>query len=75
MSHQPVTYLLFGVGGVIAIILGSVAMNGMKRTGNMQGRGMALAGLILGIIDIVSGAAIAMVWIHNMHHAVRPHGF
>ena len=42
--------------GPIAVILGAVAMNGMKKTGNYAGKGMAVAGLVLGICGFVLNA-------------------
>jgi len=57
--------------GIIAIILGVIARNGMRKSGNMQGYGLALAGVILGIIDIVSHGIFNFFWITNMHHATR----
>jgi len=57
-------FLLFGLElilGVIGLILSSVALNGMKQSGNRKGRGMAIAGLVIGIIDIV-GAILIIVW-------------
>jgi len=41
------------VSGIIAIIFAAVASNGMKTSGNFEGKGMATTGLILGIIGVV----------------------
>ena len=45
-----VTCYLGIVFGIVAIIFGVVARNGMKKSGNHEGRGMATAGLVMGII-------------------------
>jgi hypothetical protein len=34
----------------IGLIFSIVALNGMKRTGNEQGKGLAIAGLVIGIV-------------------------
>lgn len=48
--------LCFGpIIGTIAIVFASIAMSGMKRTGNYNGHGMAVTGLIIGIVDVVIG--------------------
>lgn len=45
---------LFGVGGVVAIILGWVAHNEIERSsGRLRGRGLASVGLGLGIANLV----------------------
>jgi predicted RNA-binding Zn-ribbon protein involved in translation (DUF1610 family) len=45
--------------GIIAIVFGNVALKGMAKSGNDQGRGMAVAGLVLGIV--VSAVAVLIV--------------
>jgi len=50
--------VIFGfILGIIAIVLGSIAKNEIKRTGQ-GGSGMATAGIVLGIVDIVAGIII-----------------
>lgn len=40
-------------GGILGVIFGHIALNEINRSGNMiQGRGMAIAGLIIGYIGI-----------------------
>ena len=39
------------ITGVIAIIFGGIALSGMSRTGNKDGQGMAITGIVLGAID------------------------
>lgn len=41
--------------GIIAVILGAVAINGMNRVGNPKGKGFAIAALVIGILDIIVG--------------------
>lgn len=43
---------LFGIVGAVALVLGLVARSQIARTGQ-RGRGMALAGIILGAIALV----------------------
>ena len=45
--------LISGLGSFLAVIFGHVALNQLKQPDNRQGgRGMAIAGLILGYIGI-----------------------
>lgn len=46
------------VGGLLGLIFGYIALSQIKRTGE-QGRGMALAAVIIGWI----GVAVAVFWI------------
>lgn len=50
--------LLGSCGGCLLAVLGlifsSIALNGMKRSGNEQGKGLATAGVVLGIVGIVA---------------------
>lgn len=50
---------LGGIGALLAIILGSVALRQIKRSGE-SGRGLAIAGLTLGIIGFVLPAALVV---------------
>ena len=51
--------LIFGIGGgVLGVVFGHVALNQIKRTGE-SGRGLAIAGLVLGYI----GLAILIAWV------------
>ena len=45
------------LGSILAVILGHVSLSQIKRTGQ-SGRGMAIAGLILGYLGILIGAII-----------------
>jgi uncharacterized protein YacL len=45
---------------LVAIITGHIALSQIKRTGE-QGRGLAIAGLVLGYIGLIGGVIIAIV--------------
>ena len=45
-----------------AIICGHIALNQIKRTGE-NGRGLAIAGLVLGYLGLVGGLILSIVWI------------
>ncbi|WP_022889762.1 DUF4190 domain-containing protein [Agromyces italicus] len=47
---------------LVAIITGHIALGQIKKTGE-QGRGLAIAGLILGYIGLVVGIILVIVWI------------
>ncbi|HET6246058.1 MAG TPA: GYF domain-containing protein [Tepidisphaeraceae bacterium] len=42
-----------GILAIVGPILGMVALSGMKKTGNNEGRGMAIAGIIIGIVVVI----------------------
>jgi hypothetical protein len=45
---------IFGAGcGAAAIGTGIKALNGMKVSGNTSGRGLAIAGIVIGVLDII----------------------
>lgn len=57
--------LLFGFGiitGILAIVYASQAMSGMSRTGDQRGKGMAITGLVIGIIDILAWCGYLSVY-------------
>jgi uncharacterized protein YacL len=45
---------------LVAIITGHIALGQIKRTGE-QGRGLAIAGLVLGYIGVIGGIIIAII--------------
>lgn len=47
--------------GIAAIIFGVVALNGMNASGNREGRGMAIAGVVIGVLDILVGTVFAIL--------------
>lgn len=46
------SFMIFGIG---AVVTGHMAMSSLKKNPNRQGRGMALAGLIMGYIGVALG--------------------
>ncbi|HEX6955514.1 MAG TPA: DUF4190 domain-containing protein [Agromyces sp.] len=46
---------------IVGIITGHIALSQIKKTGE-QGRGLAIAGLIIGYIGLVVGIIFAIVW-------------
>jgi uncharacterized protein DUF4190 len=45
--------LCTGIAGIAAVICGHMALNQIKRSGEViQGRGLAIAGLVLGYLEI-----------------------
>ena len=63
-------FWVYGIGAVLAIVFGFVARSQIKRSGGMQkGKGLALAGIIIGfaslvIIGVVVGIVVAAVHQH-----------
>ena len=54
--------LLCGVGSIIGIVLGVIALNQVKRSGQ-QGRGLAVAAIVVGSVSLViSIIAFAFIW-------------
>lgn len=54
------------VGGIVAVVLGHIAHNEIRKAnGAIGGRGMALAGLILGYVQIVFTilAIVIVIWL------------
>ena len=59
--------LLVGiVAGIPAIVLGFVAIYQIRRTGE-GGRGMAIAGIVLGFVSIIATAALIIVFMILVH--------
>ena len=50
-------FLLGGIGGVVAIVLGAIAMARVRKSGR-KGRGMAITGLVTGIVAVVIAVLI-----------------
>ena len=50
------------VFGIVAIIFGVVANNGMKQSKNFDGKGMATAGLVTGILGAMSAGLFFTCW-------------
>ena len=52
--------------GPLAIIMGIQAQNGMKQTGNYTNKGLAVAAVVIGIIDLVGWAFALFTRFSNM---------
>jgi len=61
--------------GIVSIVLGVVALNGMKTTGNQQGRGLSIAGIIIGVVDIIAGIVIVVIFMGRAAHSANGGGF
>jgi len=61
--------------GIVSIVLGVVALNGMKTSGNQQGRGLSIAGIIIGVVDIIAGIVIVVIFMGRAAHSANGGGF
>ena len=43
---------LFWIGSILAVIFGHVALSQIQKNPSIQGRGMAIAGLVLGWVGV-----------------------
>lgn len=60
---------LFGVGSVLGIIFSAVGRNRARRTGQ-RGEGLAIAGIVIGIVTLlgfIAAAATGHVYFHATH--------
>ena len=48
--------------GILAIVFGEIAKNEIARYPNVGGEKMALAGRVLGVLDIIFGVVLLIVW-------------
>ena len=62
--------LLCSLISIVGIVLGVVALNQIKQTGQ-QGRGLALAGIIVGVVIIVLTIVVIVIYIAFFASAVR----
>jgi hypothetical protein len=61
-----VSLFIFGViAGVIAVVLAVQARKEIDADPSLGGRGMATAGLVLGIIGIVLWALVLLLWVSS----------
>ncbi|MET9329435.1 DUF4190 domain-containing protein [Tsukamurella sp. NPDC003166] len=69
-NTMAILALCFGVmGGILGIVFGHIALSQIKRTGE-QGRGMAIAGLVLGYIALAATIAwfiFLAVFLNSIH--------
>lgn len=52
-----------GVTAIIGVVCGHIALSKMKRSGSDRGRGMALAGTIVGWVIVGGGLAVLLLWL------------
>lgn len=55
---------------IVGIITGHIALSQIKKTGE-QGRGLAIAGLIIGYIGLVVGIILAIFWFAILGAAIN----
>lgn len=58
---------------ILAVIFGHIALSQIKRSGE-AGRGMAIAGLVLGYVSLVIGTVIAVFYIANAAYFLSLYG-
>jgi Domain of unknown function (DUF4190) len=62
-------FWLYGLGAVLGIVFGFIARSQIKRSGGtQQGKGMALAGIIIGFAGIAIGLVLVIVLVAVVHH-------
>ena len=62
-------FWLYGLGAVLAIVFGFIARSQIRRSGDtQQGKGLALAGIIIGFVGIALGIIVAVIAIVVVHH-------
>ena len=52
--------VIFGIAGLVGLVLGIVALNGMSSSGNSAGRGSAITGVVLGGIAMALWSLIIL---------------
>ena len=63
MAIASLVVSLLGIG-LVAVILGHLALNEIKKSnGYIQGRGLAIAGLIIGYLQIAAGVAVLLFFV------------
>lgn len=58
-SWIPFLGILAAIGGIVAIVLGGVAMGRVKKSGR-PGRGMAVTGLVTGIVSVLFATLVTI---------------
>jgi Domain of unknown function (DUF4190) len=62
-------FWIYGIGAVLGIVFGFIARSQIKRSGgSQQGKGMALAGIIIGFAGIAIGIALVIVLVVVVNH-------
>ncbi|WP_415623755.1 DUF4190 domain-containing protein, partial [Mycobacterium colombiense] len=59
------TGLLCGIGSIVAIVLGAIALDQIKRT-RQDGFGLAVAGIVVGIATLVVILVIVLFRLHSL---------
>ena len=57
LAWIPVINIVAIIGGLVAVVLGALALNKIKKSGQ-GGKGLAIAGLILGALSVVAGILV-----------------
>ena len=65
VSMASVSVGLFGLGGIVGIVLSSIGLSKVKKN-NERGRGFAIAGLIVGIIAVIFGIGRIIISLLNL---------
>ncbi len=61
-------FWIYGIGALLAIVFGFIARSQIKHSGGMQrGRGMALAGIIIGFAGLVITAVVITIVVVAVH--------
>ena len=69
-------FWMWGLGSVLALIFGIKARRQIDWSGGTQGgRGLATAGIVLGIIGIVGAVIVVAVVIAGAAHSSSPQGY
>ena len=68
-----VAFILAFFVSIVGIILGFVALSQIKRTGE-QGRGLAIAAIVIGFAEIVIGIIVTIVFIAAFGAAMSQYG-
>ena len=62
-------FWVYGIGAVLAVVFGFVARSQIKRSGGMQkGRGLALAGIIIGFVTLIAIGVVVGIVVADVHH-------
>jgi uncharacterized membrane protein len=57
LAVPPVCFFTFGLGSLLGFIFGIIGLRQTRRDGS-RGRGMAIAGIILGALGLIVGALV-----------------
>ena len=62
-------FWIYGIGAILGIVFGFIARSQIKRSGGtQQGKGMALAGIIIGFAGIAIGIVLVIVLLVVVNH-------